>query len=260
MNVGNRREIRPVTKKTRETSTGKWIEGIMDTKVYGIRHKPSGNIGGTSINIDKLADVATSYSSVTGLAANVPGAIANALVGKLQLIIEAGGGEFFDFKSYSQGSLKYWGLLPELMGELASNNKKSMLHLLMQEFDVLDDFYDKIRETGFYTNGLNKIIGNTSLFFLYGLGEHLLHAQGMLACLYHTQVIDTKTNKKVPLIEVFDREIKDGNGKLIIKKGYKTLDGREIDNEFINRQKRAISYVNRSTQGAFGTDEKGLIH
>jgi len=92
------------------------------------------------------------------------------------MIIEAGGGEFFNFKSYTQGSAKYWALLPELLGELSSNNKKSMLHLLMQEFDVLDDFYDRLRETGFYTNGLNKIIGNTSLFFLYGLGEHLLHA------------------------------------------------------------------------------------
>lgn len=259
MNVGNRREVKPVTKKTRETSTGKWIEGIMDTKVYGIRHKPSGNIGGTSINIDKLTDVATSYSSVTGLAANVPGAIANALVGKLQMIIEAGGGEFFNFKSYTQGSLKYWALLPELLGELNSNNKKSMLHLLMQEFDVLDDFYDRLKETGFYTNGLNKIIGNTSLFFLYGLGEHLLHAQGMLACLYYTKVID-KTGKKVSLIEVFDKEVKDGNGQLIIKKGYKTLDGKDVDTEFIKRQKRAISYVNRSMHGAFGTDEKGLIH
>lgn len=259
MNVGNRREVRPVTKKTRETSTGKWIEGIMNTKVYGIRHKPSGNIGGTSINIDKLADVATSYSSVTGLAANVPGAIANALIGKLQMIIEAGGGEFFNLKSYVQGSSKYWALLPELLGELNSNNKKSMLHLLMQEFDVLDDFYDRIRETGFYTNGLNKIIGNTSLFFLYGLGEHLLHAQGMLACLYYTKVVD-KTGKKVSLIEVFDKEVKDRNGQLIIKKGYKTLDGKDVDFEFIKRQKKAISYVNRSMHGAFGTDEKGLIH
>lgn len=259
MNINGKREVRPVTKKARETSTGKWIEGIMDTKVYGIRHKPSGNIGGTSISIDKLTDVATSYSSVTGLAANVPGAIANALVGKLQMIIEAGGGEFFNFKSYTQGSAKYWSLLPELLGELSSNNKKSMLHLLMQEFDVLDDFYDRLKETGFYTNGLNKIIGNTSLFFLYGLGEHLLHAQGMLACLYYTKVIN-KEGKKVSLIEIFDREVKDGNGQLIIKKGYKTLDGKEVDIEFIKRQKRAISYVNRSMHGAFGTDEKGLIH
>jgi hypothetical protein len=47
------------------------------------------------------------------------------------MIIEAGGGEFFNFKSYTQGSAKYWALLPELLGELSSNNKKSMLHLLM---------------------------------------------------------------------------------------------------------------------------------
>jgi len=55
----------------------------------------------------------------------------------------------------------------------------------------------------------------------------------MLACLYHTKVIDTKTNKKVSLIEVFDKEIKDNNGKLIVKEGYKTLDGKEITEDFI---------------------------
>ena len=57
-----------------------------------------------------------------------------------------------------------------------SNNKTSWLGLLMEEFDVLDDFYERIRETGFYNTPLSKIIGNTSLFVLYGLGEHLLHA------------------------------------------------------------------------------------
>jgi hypothetical protein len=92
------------------------------------------------------------------------------------MVIEAGGGEFFGFKDYLKGSAQYWEMLPKLLAELTSNNKTSKLGLLMEKFDVLDDFYDKLRETGFYENGLNKIIGNTSLFFLYGIGEHLLHA------------------------------------------------------------------------------------
>lgn len=259
MNIGSTREIKPVKKKTRETSTGDWLQDIMDTKVYGIRHKKEGTIKGTNVSLDKAADVATAYSSVTGLAVNVPGAIANALVGKLQMIIEAGGSEFFNFKDYIKGSAQYWPMLMELLGEVNSNNKKSKLGLLMKEFDVLDDFYEQLRETGFYKNGVNKIIGNTSLFFLYGMGEHLLHAQGMLACLYHTKVLD-KNDKRVSLLDAFDVEVRDNNGELKIKEGFKTLDGKEITPEFIKRQKKAIAYVNRSMHGAFGADEKGLIH
>ena len=64
----------------------------------------------------------------------------------------------------------------------------------------------------------------------------------------------------MPLIEAFDVKTEDNNGKLVIKEGYQSLDGRPIDKEFINRQKKAVSYVNRSMHGAFGADEKGLIH
>ena len=258
-NLRGQRVESPVVKKTSETSTGEWIQDVMNTKVYGVRHKKSGNIPGTNISIDKTVDVATKYSSVTGLAMNVPGAIANALVGKLQMVIEAGGGEFFGFKDYLKGSTQYWEMLPKLLAELTSNNKTSKLGLLMEKFDVLDDFYDKLRETGFYENGLNKIIGNTSLFFLYGLGEHLLHAQGMLACLNKTKVKNAN-GKQVPLLDAFEVKVVDGNGELVIKEGYTDLNGRPINDAFIKRQKKVISYVNRSLQGAFGDDEKGLIH
>ena len=46
----------------------------------------------------------------------------------------------------------------------------------MDRFDVTDDFYEKIKESGFYKNPISKVLGNTNLFFLYGIGEHLLHA------------------------------------------------------------------------------------
>ena len=119
--------------------------------------------------------------------------------------------------------------------------------------------YQKMKDTGFYKNPIYKIVGNSSLLFLYGMGEHLLHAQGMLACLDFTKVLDPDGNE-VPLFEVFDREFEGDNARLIIKEGYKTKQGTPIDNAYIRMFKNRVSYVNDSLHGAFSDDEKGMIH
>lgn len=257
--MGNRVST-PVVRKSRETQIKGWLDDIVDAKFYGKKHEKTGSTLG--INRAKLTDLATSYTSVTGLTMNMPGAIANALVGKIQMIIEAGGGEFFGFKSMVKAEKDYWALLPELLGELYSNNKKSKLALLMDRFDAQDEFYQRLKETGFYKHFGSKIIGNTNLFFLYGMGEHLLHAQGMLAVLEQTKVkkVGDTSNKTYSLLEALDVETEGSNGRLIIKEGFVDLNGREINDEFLDRQRNVIQYVNRSMHGAFGDDEKGAIH
>ena len=255
--ISGTRYVSPAVRKTKETLAGGWLQDIFDAKVYGQRQRVEGNFLG--INTAKATNALTGYTSVTGLTMNVPGAIANALVGKVQMIIEAGGGEFFGFKDADKASRDYWKMLPPLLGEVMSNNKTSTLGLLMEKFDVLDDFYDRLKETGFYKSAAGKIIGNTSIMFLYGMGEHLLHAQTMLAILNHVKVKDERGNTK-RLLDAFEVNVKDGNGELKIKDGWKTIDGYEINESFIQRQKKVIGYVNRSMHGAFGADEKGAIH
>ena len=259
--VLGKRVVSPAVRRTRETMTGSYIEDLFDKTVYGEAHKKGKEfeVFGHTISTDKIVEDVTQYTSITGLAMNVPGAVANALVGKLQMLIEAGGGEFWNMKSFTKGTAQYYQLLPALLAEITSNNKSSMLGLLMEKFDVLGDMYQKMKDTGFYKNPIYKIVGNSSLFFLYGMGEHLLHAQGMLACLDFTKVLDPDGNE-VPLFEVFDREFEGDNARLIIKEGYKTKQGTPIDNAYIRMFKNRVSYVNDSLHGAFSDDEKGMIH
>lgn len=240
-------------------------QDFYEKAVFGRLHKDEGYLWGTKIKIDKLVNAVTGYTSVTGLAVNALGAQANLLVGKLQMLIDSGmglGGEFFGFKDLVFADTEYFHLLPELLVEVASNNKSSKLGLLMQRFDVLDDFYEKLQETGFYKSPLAKILGNTNLFFLYGIGEHLLHAQGMLAILHNKRNnVRDKNGNEVTLLEAFDVvKDEDGNGTLIIKDGYTNLDGTEITEEQLEKVKGKIAYANRSMHGAFGTFEKGMIH
>ena len=67
-------------------------------------------------------------------------------------------------------------MMPGILKDVYSNNKQSKLGLLMDKFNVLGDFYEKLKTSGFYKNDISKIIGNSSLYFMYGMGEHLLHA------------------------------------------------------------------------------------
>ena len=247
------------------TSLKGLIDDFYERTVYGRLKKDEGHIWGTKIRVDKAIDALTGYTSIAGLSVNIMGAQANLLVGKLQMLIESGlgmGGEFFGVKDMMFADVKYFQLLPELLNEVNSNNKSSFLGLLMEKFDVLDDFYEKIKETGFYKSPISKIIGNTNLFFLYGIGEHLLHAQGMLAVLHNKKnnVLD-KHGNEVPLIEAL-KVIKDdtGNGEIAIKEGYTKKTGEPITEEDLRIIKRRIAYTNKSMHGAFGQFEKGMLH
>lgn len=263
--LGKRAYVNIATKLGIETDLGGLADDFFERVVYGKNRKDEGYLWGTKIKLDKLTDALTGYTSVTGLAANVLGGEVNLLVGKIQMLIESGlglGGEFFGVKDLMYADTKYFQMLGPLLNELASNNKSSELGLLMERFDVLGDFYDKIKETGFYKNPISKIIGNTSLFFLYGIGEHLLHAQGMLAVLHNknNMVLDDKGNE-VPLIDAF-MVVKDstGNGELVIKQGYTQKNGEPITDEFLDKIKGRIKYTNNSMHGAFDSFSKGMIH
>lgn len=250
--------------KSSETPIKGWLQDLYEASLYGKRHK----ISDYGENAERAIKTAVGYTSATGLVMNLPGAVANVLVGKLQMIIEAGGNEFANFKDYGVAEAQYWHDIPEVIGEVWSNNKKSRLGLMLQRFDAMDDFYDKLREAGFHKSALGKIVGNSSLFFMYGLGEHLLHAQNMLAVLNHTKV-KAPDGSMTTLYHAFEVEVEGNNGKLKLKDGYtysykESKDSQEIwlpvNDAYVDIIKKRVGYVNRTCNGAFGADEKGAIH
>lgn len=263
ISLGKKNYFNIATKKGEASRLSGLADDYFERVVYGKKRKAS-YLWGT--RIDKAVDVLTGYTSVTGLTVNFFGAEVNAIVGKLQMLIESGlgmGGEFFGMKDLGYADVKYWQLLGDVLLECESNNKSSLLGLLMDEYDVTDDFYEKVKESGFYKSPLSKIIGNTNLFMLYGLGEHLIHAQTMIAVLHNTKVVDEQGNE-THLMDAYTVE-KDGkNARLVIKPGYKFVDSKgnktDITPEAIDKLRRRIAYCNRSMHGAFGDDEKGMIH
>ena len=262
--------LKAITMGKAGTSSNAGLQDFFEANVYNKRHKDGQSgvtIMGHRITADKLTSVLTGYTSTVGLAANLLGAQANALVGKLQMAIEASCGEFFTVKDWGVAELQYFQGLGELLNELASNNKNSELGLLMEFFDVEGDFIETLKRDGLYNNVIGKIISNSNLLFMYGMGEHMLHAETMLAILNQVKVMDKTTGNIVPLKKAFRVEKHGSNSRLVVdydkydlvtdEKTMTTKPLTEADIEMVNNQ---IKYCNDSMHGAFSQIDRGMIH
>jgi len=80
----------------------------------------------------------------------------------------------------------------------------------------------------------------------------------MYAVLHHTKVL--LGGKEINMYDAFKLTDKqDGNRKLVIKQGVTDLDGNAIDNDFIDKLRNRIKYVNQTTHGAMNQEDKGII-
>ena len=79
-------------KKTTETKTKAILDSYVEMLVYNEKYKGSKKL-------NKIVNALLGYNSVAKLAVNTTGAIANVTAGELQMLIEAGGGEYFNIKN-----------------------------------------------------------------------------------------------------------------------------------------------------------------
>ena len=276
VNFADKAIARAVTKSNSDGAT--ILSDLYEREMYG-RKKTGGKtytLFGVEVSSDKAIDWLVGFTSRTGLAVNLLGAQANLLVGKIQMFIESWAGEFFNLKDMAVAELKYFQYLPQYLNEYMTDNKASFLGLLGERFDVLEDFFKELQSKGFEKSAIGKILGNTNLFMLYGMGEHMLHFEGVLSVLHHQEVWDKKTNNKVTLLQAMEDSYKQNQEDHKDAKNLKwTFDYERY--EFIGKNKegeetrrpfteqdmlkveKQMTYVNKSMHGAFNDMEKGLI-
>lgn len=257
--------------------SGDLITDLYERDIYGRKQKDEGTVSlfGQDVSISKAANWLTGFTSRSGLSLNVLGAQANALVGKIQMFIEGSAGEFFNMKDLAAAEVNYFQLLVPHLNEFASNNRKALLSLLGDKFDIMGDFFQKLRESGFNRTAIAKIIGSGNLFLLYHLGEHLLHYEPALAVLHHIKVFDTKKNTEVSLLEAYkesynrydEEHPSDANYPLVLDDRYEWIERdekgemashRAITDKDLLRVEKNIKYVNDSMNGAFNDLDRGL--
>lgn len=254
------------TKTGANSNIGARLDDYFDVAVYNRMKKDQGTwkIGNTEVDKAKTLDAAKGWTGTIGLGVNVFSAIGNVTQGKMQLFIEAMGGEYFNYKNLAMGKKQYYAMMPAFLRELNSTKKTNKLSLLLDKFDALEEYYRSLREQGKFQGLLARIFGGATLQFMNNMGEHYLHSRTMLAILDNFRV--KYKGKEISLTDAFEvEELKDDNGEVLsarlkLKDGVTKLDGSELTEDDMINLKLKIGKVNQSLNGAFSDDDKGAIH
>lgn len=245
---------------SKRTNTSAIVQSFIDQHIYGIKIK---NVNKWT----KILQTILSYTSIRALAVNVKGAISNTLMGEIQMLMEAGAGEFYNVADYIWAHKKVFGdntvNAPGRIMDFVSNNVNSKSVLLAQIFDPLNEQFREQSNQRYHKGILRHLLGKDFTFIGYGAGEHMIHFVNMYAMLHNIKVkID---GKDATLYDAFYKTDKsDGNSELLLKDNvtYKNSDGNwvPVDDKYIEEIKGRIRYCNHSTHGAMNDEDKGVIH
>lgn len=242
-------------KRAANANTSELVNGFINQHIYGMKLKDADKWW------SKLWGKIIAYTSFKGLSTNWLGAVSNALVGEFQMLIEAGAGEFYNFKDFLWAQRKMFGtsgMAGDFM-ELMTNNMNHKSTLLREMFDPLDDNFSDQSRKKYYKSMFRQLVSHDCSFIGYGTGEYLLHYSNMLAVLHNKKV--SLNGKVIPLYDAFEVTNKvDGNSELKLKQGVTTVDGKPITQEWLDDVRRTIRYVNQTTHGAMNSEDKGIIH
>ena len=139
-------------------------------------------------DVAKFADLINKYTSLNLLSLNVVQGVANVAIGETLEAIEAFASEYVSVKSFTKATGIYTSLLPALLGQSGRRNDTSLLGLLIEKFDILD-------ETPIYTNfdkatRLGQAMSSDTLFLLQHAGEHFMQSRFMIAHLLEKKAYD----------------------------------------------------------------------
>ena len=248
--------FKDVYKRATNTNTASIVDGFIAQHIYGQR---------LNTNMPKWFTKAFSniiaYTSFKGLATNLKGAFANYFMGEFQMMREAGAGEFYNAKDYIFAHTKLFGFAGaagDIM-ELFTNNINHKSVLMRELFDPLQENFEQKSHTRYYNSMFRQMMSHDCSFIGYSSGEYLIHYVNMYAVLHNQKVLlDGKMISMYDAFEVTNK--KDGNSELKLKAGVTNLDGTPITQDFIDKIRRRIRYVNQTTHGSMNAEDKGIIY
>ena len=191
----------PLYKNKEDINDAKMARSIIENRFYGIKSKDAGRIGlgtkkdGTKreVDINALTRLWLKYSGYVSLTLNWINSVVNLNMGTINNLIEAAGGEHFNFTDWGKATKKYWLDIKNISGDWGSNVDKSRTNLFMNSFDVLgtSEYLDSAFEENTRAQTLLKM---DSLRPIAKAGEHMMQAKVMYATLNHIKVMDKNGN------------------------------------------------------------------
>lgn len=235
------------------------LSSFIDTAIYGkSREKSEVKFGDTVIAADKIGDKIIHLNALNSMGFNLFSATSNVTMGLIQTLVESTGGEFFTTKNLGKAIKQYFAMLPKNILQSYSDNKNDKLSLLIRKFDALESVYNDFKNSDINSNFAKKLIGRFNPLVGNAMGEHAVHAIGMLAILNNTKV---KLNgKEISLYDALEVIEQDGIYDIGFKKGVTTLDDKEVNSDYLFKIKQIIQNCNSRLQGSYNTIDKGDIH
>lgn len=239
----------------------KVLDHYIEKNVYGQQKAvETKEIMGYNVNYGKILDWFRHYTSIVGLGFNWISGTVNDIVGLLQIIYNSGSGDY-TFKDLIKAHKEYIKMLPAYMMEQTSNVKKSKLSLLIQKFDILEDYFSQL-DSSEYCNGVfKKLITKISPMIPQSMGEHHLRSVGMMAILNNIKVI--KNNQEMSLLDALEvEEYKSSDGFTMYRLTDKeaTFEGKTLDDNYYFKTKLKIQEVNHKSLSNFSDVDKGYLH
>ena len=190
------------------------VNDFFQSDVYGKRRKDEGEFEILGLKIDqaKLIDSLSGYSAINMLGLNFVQGLSNVTYGEIQNIIEAIAGEHFTVSDLNKGSMFYFNPnnFADMLGDIGSRSPSSLIGLLSEKFDVLNEY-----EGGIYrkSSKFAQLMQSNSLFFTSQMGEHFMQNRIMLAMLGKIPAKNSKGEVIGNMLEMYEVD----RGKLKIK-------------------------------------------
>ena len=239
----------------------KKLRNYIDANIYGRRkEKETITIKDTELNVGKIGDSIVRYNSLVGLGYNMFSGMTNVSMGIAQTLIHGFGGKTFTLRDVAKAHVWYNKDLAGAIADQYRDVKTNKLNLLIGKFDALEEFYEDLESSDYYGGAFKKMIGKHNPLIFNSMGEHYLHAIGMLSVLHNKKVL--MNGKQVSLydaLEVKQVELPSGEkiNEIRVADNVKTLDGKEFTNQDLVPIKLEIQDVNHRMHGAFNQTDIG---
>lgn len=225
----------------------------MSMVVYGKMKEDEKWLSGLGVNTAKAIDMFNSYTSISGLAANVYSAVNNSVLGNALVRQEAFAREFI-----SKGSLTFADktYISELGGFLKSVNtpySNNKLKLVGEFMDIMQDFKEKTNDLNTDRSTLGRMASKNSLYFLNSAGEHQIQWRTALAIMGSIKL--KQGTKELNLWEALDIE----DGKVVLKPNLKTLDGKDFTMSDVIGTGLKIKALNQKLHGIYNDVDRSAI-
>lgn len=246
-------------------NVGELINGFIDSQMYQTNLKG----WGSNTKWTKAIKTLIKYTSFKSLSTNVFGATANAAGGELNILIEAGGGEFFNVKDLAKAHLQFvqgFKGKPAQVADFIMGNKTAMINLKWDRFNVGESTFDRTGRVDFKQGWAKRILDEGTFYFGYATGDQLVRSLIMESVLNHNKVtyIDANgTRKEGCLNDIFYSEKEDvGNAKLCYREAYYIgEDGKQhrVDEQYLDKIRGIINHCEKSCLGSMSRDSQGEI-